>query len=133
MKNKIKIFRTVCILGGQKEYIGYGSLLKYSEYPRFKDAGIPEIHDVWIRSDMRNQGHGTKLVEHLEKIAKDEGYSRIGIGVGLYSDYGQAQKLYCQMGYLPDGNGITYNNQPVVPGNSYPVDDDLVFWLTKPL
>jgi len=37
------------------------------------------------------------------------------------------------MGYQPDGNGITYKGAWVVPGEQYPVDDDLLFWLTKTL
>ncbi|WP_275693088.1 hypothetical protein [Devosia lacusdianchii] len=37
------------------------------------------------------------------------------------------------LGYLPDGRGITYNGNPVTPGGSVSVDDDLVLWLVKPL
>jgi hypothetical protein len=37
------------------------------------------------------------------------------------------------MGYAPDGHGVTYKCTSVVPGETYPVDDDLIFWLTKPL
>ena len=58
-------------------------------------------------------------------------HKQIGIGVGLYKDYGFAQKLYVRMGYIPDGNGITYNYQPVKAGDSYPVDDDLLLWFKK--
>jgi hypothetical protein len=32
-----------------------------------------------------------------------------------------------------DGNGITYKGQPTVPGQTYPLDDDLIFWLVKAL
>jgi len=55
------------------------------------------------------------------------------IGVGLYQDYGRAQKLYVHLGYVPNGLGITYKYNSVVPGDSYPVDDDLVIWLKKDL
>ena len=41
--------------------------------------------------------------------------------------------LYVHLEYVPDGHGITYKYQPVVPGDSYPVDDDLVIWLKKDL
>ncbi len=30
-----------------------------------------------------------------------------------------------------DGNGVTYKGQPVNPGEKYPLDDDLVLWLTS--
>ena len=55
----------------------------------------------------------------------------VGIGVGLYPDYGSAQRLYIKRGYIPDGRGATYNNESVVAGKAYPVDDDLLLWLTK--
>lgn len=34
---------------------------------------------------------GKKLIEHIEAMARHEGYKTIGIGVGLYKDYGPAQ------------------------------------------
>lgn len=123
--------RTVCIAKVQDEFIGYGSLLKVSEYPDFKDNGVPEIHDVWISEEHRGNGFGKRLVQHLEKMAQRDNNKKIGIGVGLYKDYGRAQKLYVHLGYVPDGQGVTYKYQPVVPGDSYPVDDDLVIWLKK--
>ncbi|MGA8163600.1 MAG: hypothetical protein WB791_01080 [Waddliaceae bacterium] len=76
---------------------------------------------------------GKVLIKWLEDLANQEGYDQIGIGVGLYRDYGPAQKLYFQLGYVPDGNGITYKDQPTVPGQAYPLDDDLILWLMKPL
>lgn len=32
---------------------------------------------------------------------------------------------------VPDGHGMTYKYQPVLPGDAYPVDNDLIIWLTK--
>ena len=69
----------------------------------------------------------------IENLAIEEGYHQIGIGVGLYRDYGPAQKLYFQLGYIPDGNGITYKGLMTTPGQTYPLDDDLLLWLVKPL
>ena len=37
--------RTVCIAKVQDKFVGYGSLLKVSEYPGFKSSRIPEIND----------------------------------------------------------------------------------------
>lgn len=61
------------------------------------------------------------------------GYKKIGLAVGLYADYGPAQKLYFKLGYIPDGFGITYEYAQVIPGQSYCVDDSLLLWLTKSL
>lgn len=125
--------RIVCMVKADKDFIGYGSLLRISEYPHFKDSGIPEIHDIWISEEYRGKGFGRKLIQHLEALAYQENYAQIGIGVGLYKDYGPAQKLYVQLGYIPDGRGVTYKYQSVVPGDLYPVDDDLVIWFKKVL
>lgn len=76
------------------------------------------------------------LLDIAEKIAASKS-DVVGIGVGLYggSDggYGAAQKLYVRRGYIPDGEGITYNYQHAIPGNSYSLDDDLVLMCTKKL
>jgi ribosomal protein S18 acetylase RimI-like enzyme len=125
--------RTVCLAKFGDEFVGYGSLLRHSEYLGFKKMGIPEIHDVWISEEYRGKGFGKKLVQQLEAMALKENHKQVGIGVGLYKDYGSAQKLYIQLGYIPDGNGVTYKYQPVIPGNSYPVDDDLILWFKKDL
>lgn len=125
--------RTVCIAKVQDEFVGYGSLLNVSEYPNFKNDGVPEIHDVWVSEAYRGNGIGKRLVQYLEKLAQQENHKQIGIGVGLYQDYGRAQKLYVHLGYVPDGLGVTYKYQPVVPGDPYPADDDLVIWLKKDL
>lgn len=57
----------------------------------------------------------------------------VGIGVGLYADYGAAQRLYTSLGYAPDGRGVTYHGSLVKPGTEYLVDDHLILWLTKRL
>ena len=125
--------RTVCLLEVEGRLFGYGSLLRVSKYSDFKNANIPEINDAWISEEMRNRGSGKMLILHLEDMARREGYKQIGIGVGLYQDYGPAQALYFKLGYVPDGKGITYKAIPVVPGEQYPIDDDLILWLRKPL
>lgn len=125
--------RTVYLLVKNKHVVGYASLLYFSEYSHFRKNDISEINDVWIHENFRNQGLGKVLIEHLENAAFKKGYKQIGLGVGLYRDYGSAQRLYYKLGYIPDGNGVTYKGIYVVPGQQYPVDDDLIFWLLKKL
>lgn len=60
----------------------------------------------------------------------------IGLGIGLSALYDGgygAQMLYAKQEYVPDGKGITYNYQSVIPGEKYSVDDNLILWLTKEL
>jgi chloramphenicol 3-O phosphotransferase len=128
-----KGIRTVAIIEKKQKIVGYGSLLRQSECPFFLSRRIPDVNAVWIHEDYRKQGLGTALIQWIEDLAAQEGYEHIGIGVGLYRDYGSAQRLYFQLGYIPDGSGITYRGQPTVAGQSYPLDDDLLLWLVKPL
>ncbi|HEY2810975.1 MAG TPA: GNAT family N-acetyltransferase [Rhabdochlamydiaceae bacterium] len=128
-----KGIRTVAVIEKDHEILGYGSLLRKSQCCYLATANIPEINAIWIDEDYRKQGLGTALIKWIENLAIQGGYSRIGIGVGLYRDYGPAQQLYFQLGYIPEGSGITYKGQPSVAGQSYPLDDELLLWLTKAL
>ncbi|MBA3721419.1 MAG: GNAT family N-acetyltransferase [Parachlamydiaceae bacterium] len=125
--------RSVYLIEFEGSIIGYANLFRESKYPEFQNASIPEINDVWISSNWRHRGYGELLIRHIENMARIEGYKQIGLGVGLYKDYGSAQKLYFKLGYIPDGKGITYDYAFVTPGEKYPVDDDLLLWLTKSL
>jgi hypothetical protein len=59
--------------------------------------------------------------------------TQVGLGVGLYADYGAAQRLYVRRGYVPDGRGIMYGNEPVEPGATVRIDDDATRMLVRSL
>lgn len=103
-----------------------------SDYPYFQQNGIPEINDLNVFSEYQRQGIANQLLDEFEKQASRT-HTYIGIGVGLYKDYGAAQRIYCRRGYIPDGNGITYGEQIVEPGSMVRVDDDLNLYFTKEL
>ena len=69
--------------------------------------------------------------EAERKIAERSKF--VGIGVGLFEDYGAAQRLYILRGYVPDGKGITYQGKYVKYGDKVTIDDDLVLHMIKPL
>jgi hypothetical protein len=69
-------------------------------------------------------------MDEAEKIMFQR-YPVIGLGVGLYADYGPAQQMYIRRGYILDGRGLVYKEQPVKPGNHVFVDDDLLLYLVK--
>ena len=118
------------------QFAGYVTLNWQSQYESFAAARIPEIMDLNVLPPFRKVGVGSMLLDIAEKEAATKS-EVVGIGVGLYAGadggYGSAQRLYVKRGYIPDGKGITYNYQPAIPGNSYPLDDDLVLWFTKKL
>lgn len=103
-----------------------------SNYPPFLDAGIPEIADFNVLPHLRRQGIGSRLLDEAERRIAERS-SVVGIGVGLYNDYGAAQRLYVKRGYIPDGLGITSHGLRVTWGDTVVVDDDLVLYFTKTL
>lgn len=124
--------RYVWLAYQQNQFVGYITLKIHSEYLPFAKKNIPEIKDLNVLPACRNQGIGSALMKKAEEKAST--YStRVGIGVGLTADYGNAQRLYVKSGYIPDGNGVTYQHQSVKWGVDYKADDDLVLWFTKDL
>ncbi len=113
--------------------VGYGSLVLDSAYPPFRAKGIPEINNLVVAAEFRRHGIGSALIDALEAEARRAGRVEIGIGFGLYPDYGPAHRLYVKLGFVPDGLGTTYLHEPVRGGATLPIDDDLVLWLTRTL
>lgn len=114
------------------EFAGYVTLLWVSDYRPFAERQIPEISDLNVLPAHRGQGVGNALLDRAEHAASARS-PVVGLGVGLYSDYGAAQRIYVRRGYLPDGRGIMYRNQPVEPGATIPIDDDAALMLTRPV
>lgn len=116
----------------ESAYLGHCKVVWRSAYPGFRDSDIPEIQDLNVRPDYRRRGIGSALLDNAERrIAQRSDFA--GIGFGLYADYGAAQRLYIKRGYVPDGRGLHYRTNPVVAGETYRVDDDLVMYLVKRL
>jgi hypothetical protein len=68
-----------------------------------------------------------------EELASDRGTVTLGITVGLFDEYGPAQRLYALRGYVPDGRGACRGQEPLSKGSRVIMDDDLIIWLTKEL
>jgi len=112
------------------KYVGYVTLFWNSYYKPFLEKNIPEIKDLNVVKEFQRKGIGMALIFAAEKEAFKRS-TTVGLGVGLYQDYGNAQRLYFKLGYSPDGNGLTYNYEKVPPGKTTTLDDDLCLWLTK--
>jgi GNAT superfamily N-acetyltransferase len=112
---------------------GYAYLNWHSQYPRFRTQEIPEISDLRVSDRHRRRGVATGMIAHFERTALYARRRAIGIGVGLYSGYGPAQRLYAKLGFRPDGHGITYGNADIEPGAMVTVDDSLILWLVREL
>lgn len=116
----------------EAEFAGYLTICWHSSYEPFRSQGIPEIVDFNVLPKFRRQGIGTQLMNQAESeiVAVS---SIAGIGVGMDSDYGAAQRLYVLRGYVPDGRGLHYRDRPVKYGQQITVDDRLAIYLTKEL
>jgi GNAT superfamily N-acetyltransferase len=124
--------REVWVALKDNQILGYVTLKWHSAYRPFQEKNIPEINDLNVLLAYRNQGVGSQLLNVAEKAAEQKS-EWVGLGVGLYADYGSAQRLYVKRGYIPDGRGVTYDHEPVAPGASVMLDDDLILWMAKKL
>jgi GNAT superfamily N-acetyltransferase len=115
------------------DVIGYIAIVWASNYAGFRSRGIPLVHQVAVAGPYRRRGVATLLMDAAEQLARDRGIATLGITVGLFDEYGPAQRLYGQRGYIPDGRGACRGQQPLRKGMHVTVDDDLIIWLTKDL
>ena len=108
---------------------GYITILPYAKQGPF--AGMaPELSDFNVFEPFQNQGIGNLLLKEAEnrvKLVSD----KVTLGVGLHSGYGPAQRLYIKRGYIPDGSGVWYRNQPLEMNATIQNNDDLVLYLSK--
>lgn len=133
MQEHVKGTKAVVVAEHEGKTVGYCTLKFASDYPPLREQGIPEINDLVVAPPARRQGVARTIIEYLEQVAREHGHKTIGICVGLYSHYGQAQRLYVKMGYVPDGQGVFYDNKICTPGATYKLDDELVIGFTKEL
>ena len=115
------------------DVIGLVAILWESGYAGFRCRGIPLVHQVAVAGPFRRQGVATLLMDTAEQLARNRGIATLGITVGLFDEYGPAQRLYGRRGYIPDGRGACQGQRPLGKGMQVIMDDELIMWLTKDL
>lgn len=124
--------RNVYVAFVEGQFAGYLTICWESSYEPFFVSSIPEIVDFNVLPKFRRMGVGTRLMDQAEReIIKVSPIA--GIGVGMTSDYGAAQRLYVMRGYIPDGRGLHWKDHSVHYHEHIIVDDDLALYLTKEL
>lgn len=132
LKEQAQKLRDVYVAFIEEHFAGYLTICWTSTYGPFREESIPEIVDFNVLPKNRRQGIGARLMDKAEsEIAKVNPVA--GIGVGMDSDYGAAQRLYVKRGYIPDGRGLHYRGHYPVYGEKITVDDSLAIYLTKKL
>ena len=110
---------------------GYITILPSAKQGPFAGRA-PELSDFNVFEPFQNQGIGNLLIEEAEKRVKLIS-DKVTLGVGLHSGYGPAQRLYIKRGYIPDGSGVWYQNQPLKMNALCHNSDDLVIYMSKEL
>jgi len=123
----------VLVAEKKNQIVGFGILNFEPKYSFYQKLEIPEIQDMNVLPEFRQQGIATALIESFENLSRDQGAEHIGISVGLTIDFGPAQRLYCKLGYMPDGNGVTLDREFVDDGQPVTVNDDLCLMMVKEL
>ena len=115
------------------EAVGYVAVIWESSYAGFRSRGIPLVHQVSVSEPWRRRGVATLLMDAAEQRAADRGIATLGITVGLFDEYGPAQRMYARRGYVPDGRGACQGQRPLGEGTQVRLDHDVIIWLTKEL
>lgn len=121
--------RTVLVATQKSQVVGYVTLLNVAPHGPFKGE-FPEIADFNVFEKYQRLGFGNQLFTAIEQVAAQQ-TKTITIGVGLHSGYGPAQRLYVKHGFIPDGSGVWFNDQPLTMNAVCQNNDDLVLYLTK--
>ena len=108
---------------------GYVTILPSAKHGPFASI-YPELSDFNVFEPFRNKGIGNRLLEKAEQGVKRFS-GKVCLGVGLHLGYGPAQRLYIRRGYIPDGTGVWYRNQPLEMNATSQNNDDLVLYLIK--
>ena len=124
--------RTVLVAVEGNVFVGYVTILWQSGYPPFQEGAIPELVDFNVLPRFRRRGTGGLFMDEAERRIAERS-PLAGIGVGMDPDYGAAQRLYVNRGYVPDGRGLWQGSQYVTYGDNVTVDDDLALMFTKRL
>lgn len=124
--------RVVLVAWCGAELCGYVTVVWESGYPPFREERIPEIMDLNVVPRFQRRGIASLLLDEAERLVGERS-PVVGIGVGMYADYGAAQRLYVRRGYVPDGLGVSYRDRIVLGGETVVADDSLVLHLRKDL
>lgn len=122
--------RAVMLAFYDGEFAGHVTVVWSSAYPPFRERGVPEIKDLVVHTGLLRRGIATALMDEAERHIFERS-TVAGIGVGMHAGYGPAQVMYTRRGYVPDGRGLMYREEAVVPMEAVRVDDDLVLYLVK--
>ncbi len=111
---------------------GYVFLFYQCRWGALKNRGLPGICDLVVFEPYRRKGIATKLMDHAEALARREN-TKVYLDVCLSAEYGPAQRFYVMRGYVPDGEGVYYEEHVLKKDEVCRNDDELTLCLVKEL
>ena len=114
------------------EPAGYVFVYYKCRWGGLKNQNISGVVDLFVFEEYRRKKIATALMDVAEEIAKK--YSnKVYLDVCMNSEYGAAQRFYIKRGYVPDGNGLYYQEKVCEINADCKNDDELTLCLVKEL
>ena len=92
-----------------------------------------EIKDLNVVPSHRRLGVASRLMDTVEDYICRQGGTIAKLGVGLYSGYENAHRLYLKRGYVPMDGVLAYGDRVLGYGDEVRLDDGLELRLVKKL
>lgn len=94
--------------------------------------GCADIQDLFVAEERRSQGIGSRLLDEAERMARERGYRRIGLAVGI--DNVRARALYERRGYADAGLGEYVRSGTFVDpgGREFTLSGTVVYLVKSP-
>lgn len=101
-----------------------------------KNPHVDECVDVealFVLENYRNQGIGTKLMLYAEELAREKGFQKIGLEVGLENT--KAHALYMRLGYKDAGVApfLIHDNYTDSKGNYHSWEETCIYLVKEVL
>jgi GNAT superfamily N-acetyltransferase len=92
----------------------------------------PDIEDLFVLGEQRNQGYGARLLQAAEALAHARSHTEIGLGVGVENLH--ARRLYERLGYQDAGYGLYIEQGQYIGEDGQPQTwQETCIYMTKPL
>jgi putative acetyltransferase len=83
--------------------LGMGGLRRHAD-------GVGEVKRMFVRDEARGLGVGGAILAHIEKLAREEGYTRLVLETG--SDFDAARRVYERGAFQISGPVLDYAPSP---------------------
>jgi ribosomal protein S18 acetylase RimI-like enzyme len=92
-----------CPASSQESVVGFTQLTRGTSEPCLEGCEKPvELQRLYVSPDFHGGGVGRMLVEEIEKVAREEGF--VTLWLGVWEENFKAQKVYERMGFKKVGS-----------------------------